>query len=169
MRRTLMMTAAFICGGQMALAAIDPQAIADGLIADGYSFVEVKQGPTQTKIEAVKGTTVVETIYNNDTGDIIKQETEAADAEYLDRTGVDFKLTNKDFEDTDAEEDDEDEDEDEDEDDEDEDEDDDNDDDDNDNDDNSGHDGDNDDNDDDNDNSGSGGGDNDGGDDGDDD
>jgi hypothetical protein len=99
MKRTLMMTAAMILTGQMAFAAIDPQVLADSYIADGYTSVEVKQGPTQTKIEAVKGTSVVEAVYNNATGEIISQETQPADAEELARTGVEVKSTDKDFED----------------------------------------------------------------------
>jgi hypothetical protein len=123
MKRTLMMTAAFVFGGQMAFAAIDPQALANSYLAEGYTFVEVKQGPTQTKLEAVKGATVVEVVYDNGTGAIISQETQAADADEIGRTGVQVKTTDKDFEDTDDEDDEDEEDEDEDEDDEDEDED----------------------------------------------
>jgi uncharacterized membrane protein YgcG len=99
MKRTLMMTAAMIFTGQMAFAAIDPQALADSYVADGYTYVEVKQGPTQTKIEAVKGTSVVEAVYDNDTGEIISQETQTADAEEQARTGVEVRTTDGDFED----------------------------------------------------------------------
>jgi len=124
MKRTLMMTAAFIFGGQMAFAAIDPQALADSYIAEGYTYVEVKQGPTQTKLEAVKGDVKVEVVYDNTTGGIIKQETEQVDDDYIGKTGIEIEDTDRDFEDNDDDEDD-----DEDEDDEDEDEDDDDDDD----------------------------------------
>jgi hypothetical protein len=99
MKRTLMMTVAMIFTGQMAFAAIDPQALADSYVADGYTYVEVKQGPTQTKIEAVKGTSVVEAVYDNDTGEIISQETQTADAEEQARTGVEVRTTDGDFED----------------------------------------------------------------------
>ena len=99
MKRTLMMTAAFVFGGQMAFAAIDPQALADSYIAQGYTYVEVKQGPSQTKLEAVKAGNMVEVVYDNETGGIISQETQAADAEELAQTGVEIKSTDKDFED----------------------------------------------------------------------
>ena len=98
-----MMTAAFIFGGQMAFAAIDPQVLADSYLANGYTFVEVKQGPTQTKLEALKGADVVEVVYDNGTGEIISQETQPADAEDLGRTGIKIKTTDKDFEITDDE------------------------------------------------------------------
>ena len=98
-----MMTAAFIFGGQMAFAAIDPQVLADSYLANGYTFVEVKQGPTQTKLEALKGANVVEVVYDNGTGEIISQETQPADAEDLGRTGIKIKTTDKDFEITDDE------------------------------------------------------------------
>lgn len=99
MKRTLMMTAAFVFGGQMAFAAIDPQALADSYIAEGYTYVEVKQGPTQTKLEAVKDGNMVEVVYDNETGGIISQETQVADAEEVAQTGVEIKTTDKDFED----------------------------------------------------------------------
>lgn len=100
MKRTLMMTAAMIFTGQMAFAAIDAQQLADSYITEGYTFVEVKQGPTQTKIEAVKGASIVEAIYDNETGEIISQEIQAADAEEQARTGVEVKTTDKDFDDS---------------------------------------------------------------------
>jgi hypothetical protein len=82
----------------MVFAAIDPKALADRYLAEGYSFVEIKQGPTQTKLEAIMDTTQVEVIYSNETGEIISQESQPADAEYLNRTGVEIKLTRNDFE-----------------------------------------------------------------------
>ena len=94
-----MMTAAMIFTGQMAFAAIDAQLLAEGLIAEGYTSVEVKQGPTQTKVEAVRGTSVLETVYVTATGGIISQETQPADAEDLAQTGIEIKITDEDFED----------------------------------------------------------------------
>jgi hypothetical protein len=97
MKRTLMMTAAMMFTGHMAFAAIDPQALADSYIADGYTSVEVKQGLTQTKIEAVKGTSLIEAVYDNASGEIISQETQPADAEELARTGVEVGTADEDF------------------------------------------------------------------------
>ena len=103
MKRTLMMTAAMIFAGGAAFATIDPQHLADSYISSGYTSVEVQKGPTQTKIEAVKGASLVEAIYDNETGDIISQETQPADEEELARTGVDVSTTDSDFADPKAE------------------------------------------------------------------
>ena len=54
--------------------------LADAYLAKGYTFVEVKVGPTQTKVEAIMGSTKVEVVYDNETDEIIKQETETARA-----------------------------------------------------------------------------------------
>lgn len=97
--KLMMFTAATALSANMAFAAINPQSLADSYIADGYRYVEVKQGPTQTKLEAIKGDVKVEVTYDNATGDIIKQESEAADAEYIGKTGVEIKTTDEDFED----------------------------------------------------------------------
>lgn len=144
--KLLMFTATAALFANIAHAAINARALADDYIAQGYSYVEVKTGPTQTKVEAIKGDTQVEVIYSNETGEIISQETQAADADEIGREGVEIKSTDEDFEDSDDNDDDNDDD----------DEDDDNDDEDDDEDDNSGHG--NDDDHDDDDNSGKGGG-----------
>ena len=115
--KLMMFTAAAALTASMAFAAIDPKSLADDYIAKGYTYVEVKQGPTQTKIEAVKGNVKVEVIYDNATGLIIKQESEAA-GDYAGRTGIEIDYRDEDFEDDDNDDDD-DEDEDDDEDDED--------------------------------------------------
>lgn len=104
--KLLMFTAAAALSANMAFAAIDAQALADGYIKDGYTYVEVKVGPTQTKVEAVKDGTVTEVIYSNETGKIISQETQAADEEESALTGVEIKTVDEDFEDTDDEDDD---------------------------------------------------------------
>jgi hypothetical protein len=128
--KLMMFTAAAALSANMAFAAIDPQALADAYIEEGYTYVEVKVGPTQTKLEAIKGDRKAEVIYDNETGDILKQEFEDAEADEQDRSGVKIRTEDEDFLDDDEGEDDEDDAEDDDEDDEDEDEDDDEDDDD---------------------------------------
>ena len=65
--RLMMFTAATALSANFALAAINPQALADAYVAEGYTYVEVKVGPTQTKLEAVKGQRKVEVIYDNAT------------------------------------------------------------------------------------------------------
>jgi hypothetical protein len=117
--KLMMFTAAAALSANMAFAAIDPQALADAYIEEGYTYVEVKVGPTQTKLEAIKGDRKAEVIYDNETGDILKQEFEDAEADEQDRSGVKIRTEDEDFLDDDEGEDDEDDAEDDDEDDED--------------------------------------------------
>jgi hypothetical protein len=95
--KLLMFTATTALYANMAFAAIDTQALADGFIADGYSYVEIKTGPTQTKLEAVKDATKLEVIYDNETGAVIKQESSAVDDDYAGQTGVEIEDTDDDF------------------------------------------------------------------------
>ena len=107
--RLMMFTAVAALSGSMALAAINPQALADAYIREGYSYVEVKVGPTQTKLEAVKGTRKVEVIYDNASGQPVKQEFENAAADDLGRSGIEIENSRRDFlddDDDDADEDD---------------------------------------------------------------
>ena len=78
-------TTAIALSAGVAFAAVDGNAIADQYLADGYSYVEVKVGPTQTKIEAIKDGVKTETIIDNETGLVLKTETEEADEEELAR------------------------------------------------------------------------------------
>lgn len=112
--RLLCYTAAVALTAGAAFAAIDGNQLADDYLAQGYSFVEVKVGPTQTKVEAVKGTTKVEVVYDNETQAIIDQETELADDDEIGLTGKEVKSVDSDFEDHDDDDEDEDHDEDED-------------------------------------------------------
>jgi hypothetical protein len=106
--KLMMFTAATALSANMAFAAIDAQALADSYIAEGYTYVEVKQGPTQTKLEAIKGDVKVEVIYSNETGLIIKSESETADSEEIGKTGTEVETTDEDFEDGDDDDDDDD-------------------------------------------------------------
>jgi hypothetical protein len=104
--KLLMLTAAAALSAGMAFAAINLQSLADSYIAEGYSYVEVKVGPTKTKLEAVKGDRKVEVIYDNATGEVIKSEFEDADDDYSVRTGIEIDDTDKDFDDDDDDDDD---------------------------------------------------------------
>ena len=64
----------------------------------GYTYVEVKEGLTQIKVEAVKGTMYIEVIYDKATGDVIKTESGTASAEDAGQTGTSLKLVDRDFE-----------------------------------------------------------------------
>jgi hypothetical protein len=97
--RLMLFTAATALSANMAFAAVNPQALAAAYVAEGYTYVEVKVGPTQTKLEAVKGDRKVEVIYDNASGTVIKQEFEDADDDYVGRTGVEIEDADDDFED----------------------------------------------------------------------
>ena len=96
--KLLGLTTAITLFAGAAFAAIDGNQLADDYLAEGYTYVEVKVGPTTTKVEAVKEGIKVEVIYDNETFEILKQEQEAADAEYLGRTGKEVETTKRDFE-----------------------------------------------------------------------
>lgn len=106
--RLMLFTAAAALSANMAFAAIDGQALADAYLAEGYEFVEVKVGPTQTKVEAIRGDVKVEVVYDNETGEVIKKEQERADDDDIGRTGSEVRTVDKDFEDGDDDDDDDD-------------------------------------------------------------
>lgn len=96
--KLMLFTAAAALSANVAFAAINPEALAAAYQAEGYTYVEIKVGPTQTKLEAVKGDRKVEVIYDNASEDIIKQEFDSAD-DYTGKTGVEIATTSRDFED----------------------------------------------------------------------
>jgi hypothetical protein len=108
--KLLSYTAAIALSAGAAFAAIDAKQLADAYLAEGYSYVEVKVGPTQTKLAAIKETRKVEVIYDNATGAILKQEFEDAGDDYIGRSGVEIEDEDKDFLDGDDDDEDDDED-----------------------------------------------------------
>ncbi|MFN3992602.1 MAG: hypothetical protein ACK4IU_06800 [Tabrizicola flagellatus] len=90
--------AAVVLSAGAAFAAVDGNALADRLLAEGYDFVGVKVGPTQTKVEAIKGTEKVEIVYDNEALQEIKREVETADADEIGRTGREVRTVKRDFE-----------------------------------------------------------------------
>jgi hypothetical protein len=108
--KLMMFTATMALSTGMALADIDADALADDYLEEGYTYVEVKQGPTQTKVEAVRGDDAIEVIYDNETGEVIEWENQDADDDYEGKTGKDVKQVDDDFRDEDDSEDDEEED-----------------------------------------------------------
>ena len=101
LKTTLMMfSAALALSAGMAFAgAVTGQGLADQYTADGYTYVEVKVGPTQIKVEAIKDGTITEVVYDAATGEIIDQESRAAGAGELGQTGVDISTVDHDFDD----------------------------------------------------------------------
>lgn len=77
MNRTTFLAAAITLAAGMAFAQDATQTMIDQFKADGYTRIEVKTGPTLTKIEAIRDGQKVEVIVDNATGEVIKRETEA--------------------------------------------------------------------------------------------
>lgn len=97
MKRTLMMTAAFIFGGHMAFAAMTTDSIVSDLTEQGYTRIEIKTGPTQIKVEAIRGTEKLEVIYDIESGKVLKQETEVVEAGDDTAPGVEISSDDEDF------------------------------------------------------------------------
>ena len=96
-KQLVMMAAAMALYGTTALAVVTAEDVVASLQADGYSWIEVKRGPTQIKVEAVKGTSKVEKIIDIETGRVLQTETENADPEDMGRTGVQIRDRDRDF------------------------------------------------------------------------
>ncbi|MEO9824540.1 MAG: PepSY domain-containing protein [Paracoccaceae bacterium] len=77
------------------------QSIADQVVsqleAEGFNYFEIKNGPNQVKIEAVRGTQEVEYVYDLNTGELLKQEAGTSDAEDRSRSGVQTRTEDRDF------------------------------------------------------------------------
>lgn len=67
------------------------------LQAQGYTRIEVKNGVTQTKVEAVRGTEKIETVFDRATGEVIKQEVETVRSGDDTRPGVEIDTRDRDF------------------------------------------------------------------------
>jgi hypothetical protein len=98
MKTTLLSTTAALA---LATSPVFAQSATDQIVADlqsqGFTYVEVKEGPSQIKAEAVRDGTKLEVIYDSATGEILKQESEAAEGEYAQRTGVEIDSDDEDF------------------------------------------------------------------------
>lgn len=78
-------------------AAIDTDGLVAGYQADGYTAIEVTRGPNQTKVEAVRGGSKVEVVYDNATGAALKSEHDTAEADDDIKPGVSVRDRNRDF------------------------------------------------------------------------
>lgn len=69
----------------------------------GFDYIEIKEGPTQVKVEAIMSDgRKVEVIYDRETGQILKQENERAESDEIGRSGVDIDSRDSDFLDDDG-------------------------------------------------------------------
>ncbi|MEL6417982.1 MAG: PepSY domain-containing protein [Pseudomonadota bacterium] len=79
--------------------------IISDLQTDGYSYIEVKRGINQIKVEAVQGKETLEVVYDRATGAVIKTEIEPTEARDLGRSGVRVRDRARDFVDNDGDDD----------------------------------------------------------------
>lgn len=89
-------TSVAVLAGSMALADAFSDSVVANLQAEGFTGIEVKNGLTQTKVEAVRGTDKLEVVYDRTTGSILKQEWEQAEAGDLSE-GVEVRTRFRDF------------------------------------------------------------------------
>jgi hypothetical protein len=92
----LIVIAALIPAG-IAHADVTPEQLTRDYAAAGYSRIEIKTGPTQTKVEAWNSTTKVETIHDTRSGAVLKSETEALHSGTVVVPGVSVRERNRDF------------------------------------------------------------------------
>ncbi len=102
----LMLAASLALSAQTAAAAVTAEQVISDLKAEGYGWIEVKRGPTQMKVEAVRGTEKLEFVIDRATGTVLDRETEIADAEDTARSGVSVRDRSRDFADDDRDDDD---------------------------------------------------------------
>ena len=88
---------ALAVSGAAATAAVTTESVVREFQADGYGWIEVKKGPTQMKVEAVRGTEKVEVVIDIASGDVLERETETASLRDQGRTGVQVQDRARDF------------------------------------------------------------------------
>ena len=93
----LLVIAALLPAG-IAQAQTTPTELAQDYAAAGFSRIEIKSGPTQTKVEAWSATTKIESIHDNATGAVLKTETEMLSAGTVITPGLSVRSRDKDFE-----------------------------------------------------------------------
>ncbi len=79
----------------------DAQSIADQAIsqltAQGYSRIEVQTGPSQVKVEAIRGNRELEVVYDAVTGAILKQEVNAVSSDDDTASGIERRTRDRDL------------------------------------------------------------------------
>lgn len=100
--RDFVRTAGIPTGGTSAIPTDSTgNASADAIIGQftsgDYQFVEAKLGPTQLKIEAIRGGLKEEYVFDVESGDLLKKEIEAAEADETGLMGFEFDMRDEDF------------------------------------------------------------------------
>lgn len=97
MHRSITLAAAFTIWVGMAHADAFTDSVVTNLQELGYDVIEIKNGPTQIKVEAIRGSVKLETIFDCETGEILKREVGRAGADDMGRTGIEIDTRNDDF------------------------------------------------------------------------
>ena len=94
--RSLVLAAGLAFMAQSAVALTAEEVVAD-YQGQGFTRVEVRVGPTQIKVEAIRGDQKVEVIYDSATGRALKTETETVEAGENTAPGVRIREQSRDF------------------------------------------------------------------------
>lgn len=95
--KLLMWTAGFALMAGVASAAITANDVVKSYQDAAYTRIEVVEGPSQIKVEAIKDGMKIEVIYDKATGDVLKTESHAVAGEDADQSGVEIKRSGDDF------------------------------------------------------------------------
>lgn len=95
--KVLTATALLLLSASQVSAAITGQDIVAQYQASGYQSIEVKVGPTQAKVEAIKDGVKIEAVYDLASGAVLKSENESVDPGRPTSTKVELETTDKDF------------------------------------------------------------------------
>ncbi|TNC69837.1 hypothetical protein [Rubellimicrobium roseum] len=96
-RMFLATTAVMALSTGAALAQSAAEEVIAGLQAQGYTRIEVKEGPTQMKVEAIQGDTKLEYVYDRATGQVLSREVERVDGDDDTAPGVEIDREDEDF------------------------------------------------------------------------
>lgn len=97
--KLLMAGSAMLFSATMAFGAVTSDQLAAQFQADGYSYITIKTGLTQIKVEAVKSGTLYEMVYDIETGDVIDTSTYSVGSNDQPDPGVIMRTVSRDFED----------------------------------------------------------------------
>lgn len=96
-QKLLPFTLFLLLSGGGASAEVNVNALAADLQSQGFTRIEMRETPNQLKVEAIRGTEKVETIYDKSTGAVLKSETERVGAFEDNTPGVTLRQRNRDF------------------------------------------------------------------------
>jgi hypothetical protein len=95
--KTLFLASAFSLAASFAYGAMTSDAVIADFTSQGFTSIEVKQGPTQIKVEGIRGAQKLEIIYDIATGAILKREFGPLEADDDLRPGISVRSRDRDF------------------------------------------------------------------------